>query len=88
VTDEGARRRSAVTAAAAQVDGEEDSRLGNARVLELQQGLRKGGRWLAGSGYSWTVEFGEGAAMAAGRLGARPRGGRGGLNRARARPAG
>jgi hypothetical protein len=76
-----------VAAAVARGDGEEDSRMGNARVLELWQGLRKGGRLLAGSGYLWTVEFGERATMANGRLGAHPRGGRGGLNRARARPA-
>jgi hypothetical protein len=62
-----------VTAATARGDGEEDSQLGNAR--------------LAGLGYSWTVEFGNRAAMAAGRLSARPRGGRGILNRAWARPA-
>jgi hypothetical protein len=36
---------------------------------------------LAGTGYSWTVELGERAAMAAGRLGARPPGGSGALNR-------
>jgi hypothetical protein len=35
VADEGARRRAAVTAAAAWGDGEEGAGLGNARVLEL-----------------------------------------------------
>jgi hypothetical protein len=85
VVGEGVGLRSAVTAAAARVDGEDDSWLGNARVLEPLQGLGKGGRWLVGSGThgrSSSVKGRNGGR----RLGARPRGSNGAFYRLRARP--
>jgi hypothetical protein len=53
-------------AASARLDSESDSWLGNARVLEHQQGLGTGGKWLVGSVSRGRVELGARVAMAAG----------------------
>jgi hypothetical protein len=74
VTDGDARRRLAVTAAAARGDGEEGARLGNARPWEVQRVPGKRVGWLAGSRRERSGELTRGGGNGGLRLGWRAEG--------------